>query len=310
MKHRNPISYIFPVRRVLHAQHIHTIKMHATAQFFSGTKDGSKTAFINYATGESNLLPAEKRRIYLHDIRKLTTQPTLQSHGFQRVDFPSCTPESAFLASPSAQPNVPPHPTIQAYYAECEALVRRLTGASAVHAFHHRYRSQKPASASASAASTIKNYTTSPVPDIHVDNDATTAHTHLGRVLPASDIPLWTAPGRIWAILNIWRPLARVQSLPLALLDPTSLPIHPTTLTEPVFTRGNYKSHIRGVRWHPEYRFYYASGMGDGDALVFVDWESGRRWRGGVGHGAVRGEGEKEGVARRSVEVRCLVLYE
>lgn len=283
--------------------------MYATAQFFAGTKDG-KQAFLSYATGESNLLPAVKQKIHLNDIRTLTVQPTIQTHGFQRADFSSCTSESAFIPTNQAGPSS--SDAIATYYHECETLVRSLTGATTVRAFHHRYRQQKPAPAD--TAEVIKTYTTTPVPDIHIDNDASTAHAHLARLLPPAEAARWTAPGRHWAILNVWRPLAPVHQMPLALLDPSSTPIHMTGLAEPVHTRGNYKSHIRGVRWHPKYRFYYASRMGAGEALAFVDFDSARRWRlGGVAHGAVRLEegGREENVSpRRSVEVRCLVLYD
>ncbi|KAK7191414.1 hypothetical protein DPSP01_002981 [Paraphaeosphaeria sporulosa] len=285
--------------------------MYATAQFFAGTKDGKKPAFLNYATGESNLLPAVKKKIHLNDIRTLTIQPTLQSHGFQRTDFSSSIQESTFLKSSPAGPSSSDATSI--YYHECESLIRSLTGATTVHAFHHRYRQQK--SSPTADTEKVKIYTTTPVPDIHIDNDASTAHAHLSRLLPEAEVARWTAPGRHWAIVNVWRPLAPVHQMPLALLDPSSTPIHMTGLAEPVYTRGNYKTHIRGLKWHPEYKFYYASAMGEGEALLFVDFDSRRRWRlGGVAHGAVQLEGGSEGRVcvplRRSVEVRCLALYD
>ncbi|KAL1609960.1 hypothetical protein SLS60_001625 [Paraconiothyrium brasiliense] len=199
---------------------------------------------------------------------------------------------------------------ITAYYHECESLVANLTGAITVHAFHHRYRQQQ--NPPALDAEKIKTYTTTPVPDIHIDNDFSTAHAHLTRILPASEAPHWTS--RHWAIINVWSPLAQVHQMPLAILDPSSTPIHATSLAEPVYTRGNYKSHIRALRWHPEYKFYYASAMEEGEALLFVDFDSTRRWRlGGVAHGAVqelKSKSEVDAPLRRSVEVRCLVLYD
>ncbi|KAF2444984.1 hypothetical protein P171DRAFT_521057 [Karstenula rhodostoma CBS 690.94] len=202
--------------------------MYATAQFFAGTKDG-KPAFLDYATGESNLLPAVKQKIYLNDIRTLAIQPTLQSHGFQRADFPSCTPESAFLPPTQADPS--PSNAIPTYYHECESLIRSLTGATTVHAFHHRHRQQQPPPTD--TAEKIKTYTTTPVPDMHIDNDAATAHAHLARQLPPAEAARWTAPNRRWAIVNVWRPLAPIHQMPLALLDPSSTPIHMTGLAEP-----------------------------------------------------------------------------
>ncbi|KAF1974697.1 hypothetical protein BU23DRAFT_598048 [Bimuria novae-zelandiae CBS 107.79] len=254
---------------------------YATAQFYAGTKDGAP-AFLDYASGQSNLLPPEKHKIQLHDIHKLSSQPSLQTRGFQHAQFISTIREQDFI-SDQAGPSTTD--AVQTYYAECSDLVRRLTGAVEVVPFHHRYRQQK--APPAVGAEKVKLYTTTPVPDIHIDNDSSTASSHLYRVLPTSVAAHWSS--RHWAIINVWRPLAPVHQMPLALLDPSSIPIHPTPLAEPVYTRSNYKSHIRGLKWHPKYKFYYISEMQPEEALAFVDYDSERRWRmGGVAHGAVQ----------------------
>ena len=278
---------------------------YATAQFFAGTKDGN-SAFLDYASGQSNLLPPNKQKIQLNDIRTLEIQPTISTRGFENTDFTPSITEEDFL-SPDSTPST--NPAIATYYTECSHLVKRLTGASQVIPFHHRYRQQKRPPPAASDQ--VKTYTTTPVPDIHIDNDASTAHAHLTRVLDGPTASTWASSH--WAIMNVWKPLAPVHQMPLALLDPTSTPIHPVKLAEPVYTRSNYKTHIRGLKWHPEYKFYYVSEMRADEALVFVDYDSERRWRmGGVAHGAVQ-EVKRVGEEvplRRSVEVRCLVLYE
>lgn len=279
--------------------------MYATAQFFAGTKDGSP-AFLDYASGQSNLLPPKKHEIQLNDIRTLDPQPSLKSRGFQKADFTSSVQEQDFLISDQ-------HPSssaaISTYYSECESIVKKLTCALEVIPFHHRYRQQKTQPTADSEK--IKSYTTTPVPDIHIDNDSATAHAHLARVLCPTEAAHWAS--RHWAIINVWRPLVPVHQMPLALLDPSTTPIHPVSLTEPVYTRSNYKTHIRGLKWHPEYKFYYLSEMQSEEALVFVDFDSERPWRmGGVAHGAVREVGRAGDTMplRRSVEVRCLVLYD
>ncbi|KAJ4305419.1 hypothetical protein N0V90_000950 [Kalmusia sp. IMI 367209] len=274
----------------------------ATAQFFSGTQDG-KPAYLDYATGQTNLLPANKQKIRLNDIRNITPQPSIQINGFQKVDFTPAIQEHDFISADQASPST--QHAIRTYYKECEDLVSTITGASEIIAFHHRYRQQNP-----HVVDKVKSYTTTPVPDFHIDNDITTASAHLERVLGTHEASLWTS--RRWAIINVWRPLDTVFQMPLALLDPASIPIHPSSLAEPVCTRSNYKSHIRGLRWHPEYRFCYVSEMEASEALLFVDYDSSRRWRmGGVAHGAVQEVMRRGDVPlRRSVEVRCLVLYE
>lgn len=280
---------------------------YATAQFLAGTKDG-KSAFLDYASGQSNLLPPNKQKIQLNDIRALNPEPTIWSRGFQKAEFQSSVSEQDYMNAD--RPGSSGDDAIDTYFQECEDLVKSLTGATEVIAFHHRYRQQK--SPPTGDADKIKSYTTTPVPDIHIDNDASTAHAHLNRVLPPSEVSDWTS--RHWAIINIWRPLATVHQMPLALLDPATTPIHATSLAEPVYTRSNYKTHIRGLKWHPGYKFYYVSEMQPDEALLFVDYDSERRWRmGGVAHGAVQELGKAAGESlpmRRSVEVRCLVLFD
>ena len=301
MVHRALLSWPLPWYTDRH----NSTTMYATAQFFAGTEDGSP-AFLDYASGQSNLLPPKKQEIRLNDIRTLDPQPSLQSRGFQKADLVSNVQERDFRI-PDQDPST--NAAISTYYSECESIVKRLTCASKVIPFHHRYRQQN--TQPAADVEKIKSYTTSPVPDIHIDNDAATAHAHLARILPSTVAAHWAS--RHWAIINVWRPLAPVQQMPLALLDPSTTPIHPVSLTEPVYTRSNYKTHIRGLKWHPEYNFYYLSEMQSEEALVFVDFDSNRPWRmGGVAHGAVQ-EVRKVGTElplRRSVEVRCLVLYE
>ncbi|KAK3203496.1 hypothetical protein GRF29_112g1414914, partial [Pseudopithomyces chartarum] len=196
------------LRRVTCAPHLT-----AGPQFFAGTKDGN-SAFLDYASGQSNLLPPNKQKIQLNDIRTLEPQPTIQTRGFQNTSFTPSIQEQDFL-TPDSTPST--NPAISTYYTECSHLVQRLTGATQVIPFHHRYRQQK--NPPPAAAEQVKTYTTTPVPDIHIDNDASTAHAHLTRILDSSTASHWES--RHWAIINVWKPLAAVHQMPLALLDPS-----------------------------------------------------------------------------------------
>jgi len=267
----------------------------ATAQFFAGTKDG-QPAFLDYGTGETNILPARREVIRLTDIRRLLQPPTIQSNGFQKVDAVSPSLRHNFLA--------PRSDVIDSYYRECEKLVEDIVGASRVIAFHHRCRQQDPCT-----TDKVKNYVCTPVPDFHIDNDSTTAHVHLARTVGTKQAANWTS--RHWAIVNVWRPLGEpVRRMPLAVLDPTSIQ-QEKGMAEPIYTRSNYKTHIRGLKYQPEYRFLYVSEMKPEEALLFVDFDSEEKWKlGGVAHAAVEESGVRnDAPLRRSIEVRCLVLY-
>jgi hypothetical protein len=157
-------------------------------------------------------------------------------------------------------------------------------------------------------------FSAKPLPNFHMDNDANTAEVNLRRVLGAEEAEHWLA--RRWGIVNVWRPVGDVvRQWPLALVDPRTFVRHDDTV--PIHTRNNYKTHFSALKWSARLRFYYVSNLAPDEALVFVDFQSPGKASSsatvvsGIAHGAFEDHQAPAVVPkRRSIEVRCLVLYD
>jgi hypothetical protein len=149
-----------------------------------------------------------------------------------------------------------------------------------------------------------------------MDNDAETAAVNLRRVLGNEEAERWLS--KHWGIVNVWRPVGDVvRQWPLGLVDARSL--SPSRDTVPIYTRNNYKTHFTALKYSSRLRFYYVSNLAPDEALIYVDFDSvpgGEEASGhgpglGMAHGAFEDLGAPEVTPRRrSIEVRCLVLYE
>lgn len=294
----------------------------ATAYFFNGTTDGGAPSITFNKT--SNLLPRISKTITVHDFRSLppTESATLTTMKCELVPYPTTLREANLKTSnPLLKQS-----TIDAYYAECAALVKsRLPGCDRALAFHHRHREQTPPTVGSDTLHDVQSFANKPVATFHVDNDSTTAERHLRRKVGHEEAETeWLADGKRWGIVNVWRPVGDiVYRLPLALAvqdDASSSPSQEEeTMTENeetmvrIKTPQNYKTHFIGVRPLSEakYKFWYASRMTPDEALVFMDYDSATGEISGVAHGAVEDHDTPlDAPLRRSIEVRVLVLYE
>lgn len=151
--------------------------------------------------------------------------------------------------------------------------------------------------------------TSKPVQNFHVDNDRSTAVTHLKKHLGEEEAAKWMK--KHWGIVNVWRPVGdTVKQWPLALLD--SHTIDRQKLTQSVMTLNNYKPASTILVYNPDFRFYYASDLTPEEALIFVDYDDRPAdLMVGVAHGAFEDHSSpKDAPLRRSTEVRVLVLLE
>lgn len=144
-----------------------------------------------------------------------------------------------------------------------------------------------------------------------MDNDAETAVVNLRRVLGDDEADRWLT--KRWGIANVWRPVGDVvRQWPLALVDSRSLSASSDTV--PIYTRNNYKTHFTALKPSPHLSFYYVSNLAPDEALVFVDFDSACSDDArslGMAHGAFEDHSAPKVVPkRRSIEVRCLVLYD
>lgn len=137
---------------------------------------------------------------------------------------------------------------------------------------------------------------------------------NLRRVLGDEEADRWLS--KRWGIVNVWRPVGDVvRQWPLALVDSRTLVRSCDTV--PIYTRNNYKTHFTALKYSPHLRFYYVSNLAPDEALVFIDFDSAGNGASsgasalGMAHGAFEDHSAPKMVPRRrSIEVRCLVLYD
>ncbi|KAK2593004.1 hypothetical protein QQS21_009294 [Conoideocrella luteorostrata] len=273
-----------------------------TIRFLGPTKDG-KDAMLNFKKGEedqTNLGPCLEKRVTVTDLRHFEPQTTLASEGIQWTCRPSALSEDKLSGTPVEVKEF----ISGTYYDECAELVKEITGAARAIAYHYRHRRIEEDT----NIHDTHNMSTKPVTYFHVDNDDRTATESLRSVLGDTEADSVLSHNKRWGIVNVWRPIGDVvKQWPLALASSRGCE------TAPIYTRNNYKSHFTALKHSPHLCFYYVSNLKPDEALLFVNYYSGGKDTPAlrIAHGAFEDHNAPEGVpGRRSIEVRCLVLYE
>lgn len=148
---------------------------------------------------------------------------------------------------------------------EAEDLLRRLTGARRVLMFHHLARDMRLQASNENLGAAT---------NAHVDHDQATYEYNIRRCLPPAEATELLS--RRWAAFNIWKPIAPVEKLPLAVCDartvfdrdliPTDVGTRPN---EPLLPRTGL-----GVVFNPEQRWFYFPNMTADEALVLKMWDT------------------------------------
>ncbi|KAI0593645.1 hypothetical protein F4775DRAFT_577257 [Biscogniauxia sp. FL1348] len=263
---------------------------------------------------------------------------TLDAHGFQL-----CRRESGLSGEEDFRDDAKVR---DAYYPECEALLRDVTGAARVLIFDHKTRSGP---SHWHRLGENNRAARGPLLRAHVDQSYDGAEIVLRRHFPREGEAeeLMT---RRWMIVNIWRPIKTVFKDPLAAADATSIPdadlvaaqilyrdgsrdetwtILPpssssssaspsskTTTTaaeEDEASAGERNGKMREERGH---RWYFKYAQTPAEVLLIKCFDSGAPPRGVVvpaarraPHSAFVDPAHEDGEARASVEARGLVLF-
>ncbi|QKX52945.1 uncharacterized protein TRUGW13939_00016 [Talaromyces rugulosus] len=276
-----------------------------TVRFFGKTTD-NKAHTLNFKKGEelqSNLGKGEELDVKITDLRTYEPPVSLSLEGVEWVQHPTVLTEEKLLDANKAESDafVRSH-----YFDECAALVKEKSGAATAIAYNYRHRRIE----TGTNLFDPLNFSNKPLSTMHMDNDAKTAEVNLRRVLGDAEAERWLS--KHWGIINVWRPVGvTVHQWPLALVDSTTFS-RGDGATTPIYTKNNYKSHFTGLTFNPEYKFYYVSNLGTDEALLFVDFDSEPKGNLiGMAHGAFEDHnGPADAPLRRSIEVRCLVLYD
>ena len=284
----------------------------------------------------------EDREMTVIDARTLppSAQPTLAANGFELVERPTADPALDFLDHEAV---------VRAYYPECAGIVRAATGAATVAAFDHNVRSatgkagkqriaggqqvQGPAHlvhgdyTLTSAPQRLRDLARPPSLNDTYRTALADADTGGGTLLDPEAVERATAGGGRFAIVNVWRNVARapVATRPLALCDAAS--VRPEEL---VVFEIHYRDRIGEnyfAKHDPRHRWVYWSAMTRDEALLIKQWDSaGELARSGGARADADGAGAHpctfsfhsafedpatppDAPDRWSIEVRCAALF-
>ncbi|KAL8868478.1 MAG: hypothetical protein Q9174_004967 [Haloplaca sp. 1 TL-2023] len=259
----------------------------ATLNFYDPPTDGS--APFNYVEQPPPGAPQRNysdapTTITIDDLRGREAEASLSSHAFAAIqDVPSAATRSTFSSSDEEIKKV--------YYPEVEELLLQQTGAKRVLLFDHTIRLATPGAKRA------------PVNRVHVDQTNFSGPQRVHLHLPPSEAE--AALKERVRIINVWRPLnPPIVSHPLAFADSRSVP--PEAMVGIEHRYPERTGETAAVRWTEGQKWWYWSGMEEGERLLLCCWDTETGVR--VPHSAFVDPRSEPGANRESIEVRALVF--
>jgi hypothetical protein len=238
-----------------------------------------------WVTGE-----LEPRRVTIRDGRPLVAlnELSLDRSGFTQISHRSVVADFSHDA------------TIRdIYYREAEALLRDVTGAEKIVVFDHTLRDSAQGSRRTAELR-------EPVRRVHNDQTPASALRRVRDHLPPEE-----AEARLknrFAIVNLWRPLATVERLPLALCDARS--IAPEDLVPSDLVYPDKVGETCSFTWNPKHSWYWFPRLRPDEALLLKIFDSREDVARFTAHTAFEDpSGSREAPARRSIELRALVFW-
>jgi len=254
--------------------------------FYEAPKDGSKP--FNYVETPPEGEPQrnfgeELHTVEINDIRGRESEFNLDTDAFQ-----------AIAGIPSEEKDFTDDEHIQkVYYPEVEKLLlEHVPGAKKVTLFDHTIRRSDP------------NASRGPVNRVHVDQTARSTEWRVKLHNPEEAEEL--LKGR-YRIINVWRPLnGPVQTFPLAYASADS--VDDADLIGVEHRYPHRTGETASVRFNPNQKFYYWSGMQNDERLFLKCWDSRTDVGQRVPHTAFTDPRSPPGApGRESIEVRALV---
>jgi len=230
--------------------------------------------------------PVDEHPVTIHDARPEIGALSFERNGFVVVDEP--TEVTDFGDAPE----------LARYCREAEALVQRLTGADRVVSFGPMLRTN------ASGAHGHNQ----PAFGAHVDYGARTVADFTRDLLPPEEAERRLQ--RRHMLINVWRPIAMVESAPLALCDASTVKREDLFDSEVVGGLGSFQTRSLwgfNLAWSPGHRWYWVPHMQPWEALAFKLFDSDPDAVQHTAHSAFEDPNTPPDAApRQSVEVRTI----
>ena len=200
---------------------------------------------------------SETHRVTIHNGRPLADCFVFEREGFRFVDHASRVAD--FFEDAEVR---------RVYYPECEALIKKVSGAKRVVVFDHTLRT---ASDEQRETQKIRDV----VSRVHNDYTEWSGPQRVRDIMGEEAEALLR--GR-FAIIQVWRPIKHpVESHPLAICDAQT--VKPETL---VVNERRYPGRVGqtyGITYDPDQRWYWFPHMRPDEALVFKTFESAKDGR-------------------------------
>ena len=247
-------------------------------------KRGEKSTF--YAGDrERSYWPGEDHQVTIHDMRPIRDELALERNGFVLLDEPTDVTD---FTDPDEKLR---------YCRQCEELVQRLTGADKVVSFGPVVRT--------SAAGTHGH--NQPAFGAHVDYGARTVADYTYDLLPHDEAEARLERRHI--LINVWRPLAPVESAPFAVADASTIRREDLFDSEVVGGLGGIDRSLWGfnLAHAPGQRWYWAPQMQPHELLAFKLFDSDDDAVQFTAHTAFEDPGTPADAApRQSIELRTI----
>jgi hypothetical protein len=261
----------------------------STLPFYNPPADGS--APFNFVEAPPEGQPQRNYSenmvdVEINDIRGRESEYTLDDNAFEAISNIQ-SDESEFTDDDRIK---------RVYYPEVERLIlKHVPGSNRVVVFDHTIRRSIP------------NAKRGPVSRVHIDQTASSAQERVQIHVPDEADTL--LQGR-YRIINVWRPLnGPVYNPPLAFADGSSVRDEDIVGVEHRYPHRTGET--AGVKYNPEQRWYYWSGMTNDERILLKCYDSDKAKgpHGRVPHTAFEDPRTPEGApSRDSIEVRALVF--
>lgn len=238
----------------------------------------------------------QARRVTIRDARAAAGL-SIDTHGFELRAVPTAVRD--FFDDDGVR---------RAYYPEVIAAVRAATGARDVRVFDHQVRLREPDHPPLTFGRDGNAMFPSAAGRAHNDYTEASGRARLALVLPADR----AAAVQRYAIVNVWRSITDypVLDTPLAVCDARS--VAPADLVASDVRYPSRTGEIYVVVYDPRHAWSYFSAMQRDEIMIFKQYDS-------ITNGVARftphaafdhPEMPPGAPPRRSIEARCLVVYE
>jgi len=190
------------------------------------------------------------------------------------------------------------------FYPEVVNFLEKTTGASRVLVFDHTIRTRKNIAKKLTQETNTSQR--APVPLVHCDYTAESGPTRVKQLLPDEADKLLSK--RV-AFLNVWKPLAPVKEMPLAMCDVTSSP--PEDFFKLFLRYRDRTGENYVMKYNEQHKWWYFPDMTAEQVIILKTFDNDQGKAKFVGHSAFEDPtSAKDAPFRESIEIRTIAFFD